>query len=81
MLCLTDFSILFIEPLIGSMILHFMLLQVLHSAVVKQVEIANLLENLEESRFHVSLFAKTFLSSYSIPNMCPRAHTHSCWHC
>lgn len=56
MLCLTDFSSFFIKPLIGSMILHFMLLQVLHSAVVKQVEIANLLENLEESRFHVSFF-------------------------
>lgn len=79
MLCLTDFSSLFNKPLSGSMILHFILLQVLHSAVVKQVEIANLLENLEESRFHVSLFAKTLLSSYSIPNM--HTHTQSVYSC
>lgn len=36
-----------------------LLLQVLHSAVVKQLEIAKLLDNLQESKFRVSLLAKT----------------------
>lgn len=36
-----------------------LLLQVLHAAVVKQLEIARLLDNLQESKFHVSLLAKT----------------------
>ena len=36
-----------------------LLLQVLHSAVVKQLEIARLLDNLQESKFRVSLLAKT----------------------
>lgn len=36
-----------------------LLLQVLHAAVVKQLEIARLLDNLQESKFRVSLLAKT----------------------
>lgn len=37
-----------------------LLLQVLHSTVVKQLEIAELLEEVRESKFHVSMRVKLY---------------------
>lgn len=60
------------EILIVLMVIYFaiMWLQVLHSTVVKQLEIADLLEKLKESDRHVSIRAAFFfflliLNSYS----------------
>ena len=58
------------EILIVLMVIYFSIiwLQVLHSTVVKQLEIADLLEKLKESDCHVSIRAAFFspvLNSYS----------------
>ena len=68
------------EILIVLMVIYFaiMWLQVLHSTVVKQLEIADLLEKLKESDCHVSIRAAFFFFSPYIKFIFPPSKNKFC---